>query len=103
MYGLSLDEEERYKMSFSSVVDLTTEDDKTTGCFFERHGVGELEEIDESPAIFNNNEHLVAQGVKKIPNGYPAADLVYRVHNKGVDIDKVAGSRINKETLESDL
>lgn len=103
VYDLKLIEDEWFKMSFSSVVDLTTDDEKTTGCLFERHGVGELKEIEESPAIFNNNDYLLEQGVAEIPVGYPAVELVYRVHNTEVDINKVAGSYIDAETLESNL
>ncbi len=103
VYDLS--KPERFRMASAFAADLLSANNKTTGRMFHgsRDSGLDVHEIPESPAIFNDDELLVTEGLESPPEGYPSFDEVLAVYYSGITLETVAGANIDPDTLESNL
>ena len=99
----SIDTPEPFALNFAAVVDISDAENRTTGIIYVE-GI----ENEQSPAVFNDNQQLVAIGLTEEELRtdyvtYPGRSIVDSVYNIGVTLSVVEGARINQATLESNF
>ena len=98
-----IDAPKPFTVEFASVVDIGDSENRTTGITYD-DGV----ESRQSPAVFNDNQQLVAVGLtgeefRLDYATYPIRGLVDSVRTVGVTLETVAGARLDQTTLESNI
>ena len=98
-----IDSPKPFTVEFASVVDIGDSENRTTGITYD-DGV----ESRQSPAVFNDNQQLVAVGLtgeefRLDYATYPIRGLVDSVRTVGVTLETVAGARLDQTTLESNI
>jgi len=89
--------------TFSLLETIGDSENRTTGITYD-DGV----ESRQSPAVFNDNQQLVAVGLtgeefRLDYATYPIRGLVDSVRTVGVTLETVAGARLDQTTLESNI